>query len=78
MEAHMMYFEEEDVLHLAISDEPEADSIELSPNITVELNDRGELIGIEILRASAFVRDAILESVQGRILQLPTAQSIQA
>ena len=78
MEARMMYFEEEDVLHLAISDEPEAESVELSPNITVELNDRGELIGIEILRASAFVRDAILESVQGRILQLPTAQSVQA
>ena len=75
MKAQMMYFEEEDVLHLAISDEPESDSIELSPNITVELNDRGELIGIEILRASDFVRDSILESVQGRILQLPAAQS---
>ncbi len=74
MQARMTYFEQEDVLHLSISDEPEADSIELSPNITAELNDRGELIGIEILQASQFVRDSILESVQGRILHLPAAQ----
>jgi len=40
----------------------------------VEINDKGELIGIEILNASAFVRDAILESVQARMLQLPEAQ----
>ena len=50
----MTYFVQDDVLHLAISDEPEARSIELIPNVTVELNDKGELIGIEILNASAF------------------------
>jgi uncharacterized protein YuzE len=58
----MMYFEKDDVLHLAISDEPEAGSVELSPNITIELNDKGEMIGIEILRASRFIRDSIMES----------------
>ncbi len=66
----MAYFEQEDVLHLEISDEPERGSIELNPNITVELNDAGELIGIEILNASAFIRDSILESVQAKILSL--------
>jgi len=35
--AHIRYFEQEDVLHLVITDEPESRSIELSPNITVEL-----------------------------------------
>ena len=65
----MAYFEQEDVLHLAISDEPERGSIELSPNITVELNDKGELIGVEILNASAFIRDSILESVQAKMLR---------
>ncbi len=70
----MAYFEQDDVLHLAISDEPEAGSVELSPNITVELNDEGELIGIEILNASAFVRDSILESVQAKMLQLLNTQ----
>jgi len=71
----MMYFEKEDILHLSISDEPEAGSVELSPNITAELDDKGELIGIEILQASTFVRDSILESVQAKILRLPVAQS---
>ena len=66
----MSYFEQDDVLHLAISDDPEAGSIEISPNITAELNDKGELIGIEILNASVFVRDSVLESVQGKMLGL--------
>ena len=66
----MAYFEQEDILHLEISDEPEGGSIELNPNITVELNGNRELIGIEILNASTFIRDSILESVQAKILSL--------
>jgi uncharacterized protein YuzE len=66
----MTYFEKEDILHVSISDEHEASSVELTPNITAELNEEGELIGIEILRASGYVRDSILESVQARMLQL--------
>lgn len=64
----MAYFEKEDILHLTISDEREVGSVEISPNITVELNETGELIGIEIINASAFIRDSILESVQARLL----------
>ena len=71
----MAYFEKEDILHLAISDEPEGGSIELSPNMTVELNDKGELIGIEILNASDFMRDSILESVQAKMLSLAKVQT---
>ena len=66
----MRYFEQEDILHLTISGEPEANSVEINPNITVELNDAGELIGIEIINASSFIRDSILESTQGKILNL--------
>ncbi len=65
----MLYFEQEDILHLAITDEPERSSIELSPNITVELNHKGEMIGIEILNASTFIRDSLLDSIQARMLQ---------
>ena len=71
----MAYFEREDILHLEISDEPEGESIELNPNITVELNDKEELIGIEILNASAFIRDSILEAVQAKILSLGKVQT---
>ena len=72
---HMVYFEQEDILHLAVSEESEAQSVELSPNITVELNDKGELIGIEILDASAFLRDTIAESVQAELLGVPRTES---
>ncbi|TRU87891.1 MAG: DUF2283 domain-containing protein, partial [Microcystis novacekii Mn_MB_F_20050700_S1] len=51
-------------------DEPEAKSVEINPNITAELNDLGELIGLEITNASSFIRDSILESTQGKILNL--------
>ena len=67
----MTYFAESDTLHLIISAEDEAGSVELSPNITAELNDKGELIGIEILDASSFMRDSILETAQAKVLNLP-------
>lgn len=64
------YFENEDILHLTIADDRESSSIEISPNITAELNKQDELIGVEIIGASAFLRDSILETVQARLLQL--------
>lgn len=73
MKPKMSYFSQEDVLHLVISEEEEANSIELSPYITAELNKKGELIGIEILNASVVVRDAIMEGVQAKVLNLVTA-----
>jgi len=66
----MTYFKDEDILHLVVSGDREAESIELSPNITAELNDNGELIGIEILEASSYIRDSILESAQAKILNM--------
>ena len=69
-DSKMTYFQEEDILHLAISDEKEFGSVEVSPNITAELNSEGELIGIEIIGASKFLSDSILESTQAKLLQL--------
>jgi uncharacterized protein YuzE len=69
----LSYFEKDDVLHLVISEEEEANSFELGPNLTAELNDKGELIGIEILGASTFLRDAVLEGAQAKLLSLAAA-----
>lgn len=66
----MSYFENEDILHIVISKGEEANSIEISPNITAELNAQGEIIGIEILNASNFIRDSILETVQAKMLNI--------
>ena len=61
-EMKMRYFAQEDILYLAISDDSENGSIELSSNITAEYNDKGEIIGIEILNASDLIRDVLAES----------------
>jgi uncharacterized protein YuzE len=70
----MFYFAKEDILHLVMSHEEEANSVELSPNITAELNAQGELIGLEILQASTFVRDSILEAAQAKLLNLSSPE----
>ncbi len=64
------YFEREDILHLLIGEGLEHRSLELAPNITVELGEDNELIGVEILNASSFLRDAVLESIQARTLKV--------
>ena len=75
-EMQMMYFEKDDILHLVVSNEPEAGSVELAPNITVELNNKGEMIGIEILEARRFIRDSVMDSVQARVLRITEPQTV--
>lgn len=72
----MRYFEQEDVLHIVVADGEEVQSVELGPNITVELDENNQLLGVEILNASAFLRDAVLDSVQAKTLQLLTPASV--
>lgn len=72
----MVYFENRDILHLSISEELESGSVELSPNITAELNDKGELTGNEIINASSYIRDSILESAQGKLLNIPDTKAV--
>jgi uncharacterized protein YuzE len=66
----MNYFPDQDIIHIAITDDEEFESLELSPNITAELNANGDLIGVEILKASTFLRNSILETTQAKLLQL--------
>ena len=49
-------------------------NVELSPNITAELNENGELIGIEILNASAFIQDAVLDTNLAKRLSLASTK----
>jgi uncharacterized protein YuzE len=66
----MNYFPDQDIIHIAITDEEEFESLDLSPNITAELNANGDLIGVEILKASIFLRNSIIETTQAKLLQL--------
>ncbi|MDD5673737.1 MAG: DUF2283 domain-containing protein [Chitinivibrionales bacterium] len=73
MQNKLVFFPEEDIIHFSISNEEEADSVELSPNITAELNKKGDMIGIEILKASSYIRDNILISAQAKLLEKRSA-----
>ena len=74
----MMYFQQDDVLHLMLRPGQEANSVELSPNVTAEFDENGDVIGIEILDASAFLRDMILETAQAKLLTLPMSTATHA
>ena len=66
--SNMNYFERDDIIHIKVKDGDEAGSVELSPNITAELDEENEIIGIEIIGASKYLRDNILESAQAKLL----------
>lgn len=51
----LTYFHKEDILFLLFSEGPQSGSLELTPDITAELNENGSLIGIEILNASSSI-----------------------
>jgi uncharacterized protein YuzE len=69
----LTYFDQEDILHLLLADGEEDNSVELSPTITAELNAQGEIIGIEVLQASAFVREVLQELAYAQRLKLSPA-----
>ena len=69
MKNKLAFFADEDILHFSLSDEEESSSVELSPNITAELNKKGEIIGIEIVNASSYIRDRILSSAEAKLLE---------
>lgn len=69
----LLYFDHEDILHLVLAEGEEANSVELSPTMTAELNAHGEVIGMEILHASTFVRDTLLALTQAHQLPLSPA-----
>jgi uncharacterized protein YuzE len=52
------YDEEEDILFIGKEGEEE-EFVEIEPNLNVELGKGGEVIGIEIIGASSFLKDEI-------------------
>jgi uncharacterized protein YuzE len=72
-DAQLFYFDHDDILHLVFAEGEEADSVALSPTITAELNAHGEVIGIEVLHARAFVRETLLALAHTQQLKLNPA-----
>lgn len=62
----VFYDEKEDVLYLA-KEGQEEEVVELGPGINVELDNSGNLIGVEVFNASILFKDVIKE--MGRKLE---------
>ena len=73
------YYEDSDVLYYLISEGEEEEAIELVPGVTVELNGEKEIIGIEILDASKFMKTFVVENFQRKIAsrKLPSDENIE-
>jgi uncharacterized protein YuzE len=63
----VFYDEEEDILYLAKEGE-EAEVVEISPGVNMELDSKGNLIGVELFNASHMFKD-VLKSM-GKKLQV--------
>ena len=61
------YYPEDDVLYVLIQAGEEAKSVEIEPGVTAELDKDGELIGIEILDASQYLRKLIQERLEPQL-----------
>ena len=61
----VFYDEEEDILYLA-KEGKEVEVVEISPGVNMELDSNGNLIGVELFRASHMFKD-ILKSMEKRL-----------
>lgn len=64
----IFYDKKVDALWFRIKRGPQADAEEIAPGMTIEYNDKGEIIGLEILNAST-----ILAAVKERKLEMLTS-----
>jgi uncharacterized protein YuzE len=61
----VFYDEEEDILYLA-KEGKEVEVVEISPGVNMELDSNGNLIGVELFRASHMFKD-ILKSMEKKL-----------
>ena len=57
-EFKISYDEAEDILYLAKEGE-EKEVVELSPGVNIELDSSGQLVGVEVFKASYLLKDVI-------------------
>jgi len=59
------YDEKEDILYLA-KEGKEAEVVEMSPCVNMELDDKGNLIGVEVFKASLLFKN-VLKSMEKKL-----------
>jgi uncharacterized protein YuzE len=61
----VFYDDEEDILYLA-KEGQEVEVVELSPGVNMELDSNGNLIGVEVFKASHMFKD-VLKSMEKKL-----------
>ncbi len=64
-EFKVFYDEEEDILYLA-KEGQESEVVEISPGVNMELDNNGNLIGVEVFKASHMFKD-VLKSMEKKL-----------
>ena len=62
------YDRKSDVLYIGVKKGAEEEFVEISPGISVELNGKGQVIGVEILNASRILK-SVIKPLQKQILE---------
>jgi uncharacterized protein YuzE len=66
LESNVRYDTEADVLYLVCDEGEITGSIEISPGITVEFGDVGNILGVEIIRASKVLTEKVIASLHAK------------
>jgi uncharacterized protein YuzE len=66
LESNVRYDTEADVLYLVCDEGEITGSIEISPGITVEFGDAGNILGVEIIRASKVLTEKVIASLHAK------------
>jgi uncharacterized protein YuzE len=69
------YYPETDSLYIDLADRPGADSQEIAPGVVLDFDDSGQLVGIDIDRASHVVNLTRLEAESLPIASFALSQS---
>jgi len=64
--AEVRYDSQADVLYLLAGEGEVAKSVELAPGITLEYDDGGEVVGVEVLRASRVLGEKVVASLHAK------------
>jgi uncharacterized protein YuzE len=65
-ESKVRYDAKADVLYLVCDEGAIARSIEVSPGISVEFSDAGDILSVEILRASKVLTEKVIASLHAK------------
>jgi len=66
IESKVQYDARADALYLVCDEGEIARSIEVSPGITIEFGDAGNILGVEILRASKVLTEKVIASLHAK------------